>query len=179
MDWFKVDSTGWLRGSIRADMNREQRSIWIDLLAFANECKLRDGTFRFAPGKPMPREYIAQSIGVPLPLLNEVIAICQADKNINNPKHRVEVWDDGTVAITNWERYQSIPAGKQKPTAGEKEHLEKLQLSRLTRRYSKEAINILSAEGKLPVLDETTGNVIDRRTGEILLKGGDKNDEVA
>lgn len=107
--WFKVDTAGWIRGSIRADMTIEQRSVWIDLLAMAADCRPRDGTLRYAEGKPIPRGQIAQLLGIPLDLLNETIEICSEDKNRDNERHRIEVWEDGTIQIVNWEHYQHVP----------------------------------------------------------------------
>ena len=112
--WFKVETEGWLQGSIRMDLSPEQRGIWIDLLALASNTRLRDGTLRFAPGKPMPREWIASTLRVTVELLNSAIEACLADTNKHDNKHRIEIWKDGTIELTNFAMYQAIPEGKKK-----------------------------------------------------------------
>jgi len=119
--WFKVDTAGWLEGSIRADLDMEQRGIWIDILALASRSRLRDGTLRFAEGKPMAREYIAATLQIPLEKLNKTIEICSEDKNAYDDKHRLEIWGDGTIQITNWERYQAVPLDKKRLPADDRE----------------------------------------------------------
>jgi len=107
--WFKVDSQGWIEGSIRVTLSPVQRSVWIDLLALASECRVRDGTLRYAPDLPMSRQFIAERLRIPLETLNDAIEACSQDKNKDDDKHRIEIWDDGTIQITNWEYYQSVP----------------------------------------------------------------------
>ena len=104
--WFKVYSAGVLRGSMVEDMDFAQQGIWWRFLAFVSELRERDGICRFAEGKPMPREFIANQTGVPLDLLNEVIEIACRDKNRLDDKHRIEIWEDGTIVVTNWDRFQ-------------------------------------------------------------------------
>lgn len=109
MDWFKVYSKGWLQGSIRQQLTVEQRSVWIDLIALASETKFRDGTLRHGLDVPMPREYIASVLQIPLELLNATIEVCQHDRNFKDGKHRIEIWDDGTIELANFADYQSLP----------------------------------------------------------------------
>jgi len=112
--WFKVETEGWLQGSIRMDLSPEQRGVWIDLLALASDTRVRDGTLRFAPGKPMPREWIANTLRITVELLNSTLDACTNDKNKEDEKHRIEIWDDGTIELSNFAKYQSIPEGKRK-----------------------------------------------------------------
>lgn len=106
LPWFKVDSTGWLIGSIRHDMDAAQRGVWIDLLALASECRERNGKLTFAPGKPMPIDYIASYLRIPVDLLQSTIDICTRDKNKNDNHKRIEILDDGTIMIANYAQYQ-------------------------------------------------------------------------
>ena len=129
--WFKVDTAGWIKGSIRIALTPEQRSVWIDLLALAADCRMRDGTLRFAEGKPMGRDYIANVLRIPLELLNTAIEACCDDRNVNDDRHRLEVWDDGTIEIVNWNRYQSIPFHQIRETPEERH----LRIERQTRQY--------------------------------------------
>ena len=143
MQWFKVDAAGWIRGSIRTNMTIEQRSVWIDLLAFASECRMRDGTMRFAEGKPMDIEYIANILRIPVSTLKDTIELCAADKNIDNDKHRIEVWADGTIQIANWEKYQSVPVNKTRDDATSRVLKERRNTRHATVRYPDESLDAL------------------------------------
>jgi hypothetical protein len=106
MDWFAVNAKGWLQGTIRTQLTREERSVWIDLLAVASECRIRDGSLMHGKGSPMSRQYISDILQVPLELLNLVIEKCCQDPNLADEKHRIEIWEDGTIYITNFIKYQ-------------------------------------------------------------------------
>ena len=114
-DWFKIHSKGWLEGSIRTQLTMEERSIFADLLAFANECRER-GVIARAKGIPFTREYLASRFDVPVDLLNTTITKCQNDANDTrkgmDAGHRLEVLEDGTIVVTNWEHYQAVPGKK-------------------------------------------------------------------
>lgn len=114
-EWFKMYSKGWLDGSIRQQLTAEERSVWADLLAFANECRER-GVIARAKGIPFTREYLAARFSISLELLNSTIAKCQDDVNDTSrgmaEGHRLEVLADGTIAIGNWEQYQAVPPDK-------------------------------------------------------------------
>ena len=114
-EWFKMHSKGWLDGSIRQQLTMEERSVWADLLAFANESRQR-GIIARAKGIPFTREALASRFGVPLEVLNSTIAKCQVDANDPSTGvpdgNRLEVLEDDTIVITNWERYQAVPADK-------------------------------------------------------------------
>jgi len=133
-NWFKMHSKGWLYGSIRQQLTIEERAVWADLLAFANECRER-GVIARAKGIPFTREYLAAQFDVSVELLNSTIAKCQADKNdtvAGMPEgNRLEVKPDGTIVITNWERYQAVPFHRMHETAKERD----LRLEHQTRQY--------------------------------------------
>ena len=109
--YFRLYSKGWLEGSIRQQLTIEERSVFADLLAFANECRER-GVIARAPGIPFPRQYLADRFGVSLELLNSTIEKCSKDSNDperhSKPGHRIEVLPDGTLVITNWAEYQGV-----------------------------------------------------------------------
>ena len=109
--YFRLYSKGWLEGSIRQQLTIEERSVFADLLAFANECRER-GVIARAPGIPFPRQYLADRFGVPLELLNSTIEKCSQDgndlKRHSKSGHRIEVLPDGTLVITNWAEYQGV-----------------------------------------------------------------------
>ena len=109
MQWFKADTAGILRGSIRFTMTPEQRSVWFDLLALASDSRLNDGTLRVAEGIPMDRDRIAEQLIISRDLLDSVINICCEDRNRDDNGYRMKVWDDGTIEICNWTKYQAVP----------------------------------------------------------------------
>lgn len=133
-EWFKMHSKGWLDGSIRQQLTVEERSVWADLLAFANECRER-GTIARAKGIPFTREYLAARFDISVDLLNSTIAKCQADKNdtaAGMPDgNRLDVLEDGTMVISNWERYQAVPYHKIRETPKERD----LRVEKQTRQY--------------------------------------------
>lgn len=111
--WFKVDTMGWLKGSIRDDLTLEQRSVWIDLIALASDCRDRNGRLQFAPGKPMPRKYIADILRISEELLNATVEACLQDKNKANGRGRIDILQDGTIELTNFAHYQEKEKGKE------------------------------------------------------------------
>ena len=142
--WFKVDAAGWIRGSIRLDLTPEQRGVWIDLIALASECRMRDGTLRFAENKPMSRDYISSVLGIPRTLLDSTINVCSSDKNKDDDNNRITLWDDGTIELTNFKRYQAVPASKSKALredGRERELRERKQARKLAEQYPDEVID--------------------------------------
>lgn len=109
MEWIKFYTAKWLYGSGRT-MTPEKRGVWADLLALAAETKLRDGTLRFDVGLPMPRNYIAGILMIERELLDACLAAFVADINTDDGKPRVSLWEDGTIELTNFKRFQAIPS---------------------------------------------------------------------
>lgn len=140
MDWLKLYTAKWLYGSGRT-MTAEKRGIWADLLALAAETKFRDGSLRFDVGQPMDLGYIAAVLRLPMDSLEAAIAAFKADINTDDGKSRVEVWDDGTIYLNNFERYQSVPDGKGKLKGRELELAKRMHLNRLCEELPIEAAN--------------------------------------
>lgn len=141
--WFKMHSKGWLTGTIRANLEIEERSVWADLLAMANESRVR-GVICRAVGIPYDRTYIANYLDIPLDLLNRTIEKCQDDLNMRDELHRIELDKDGCLIITNWDHYQAVPDGKGKHTedAPQRELREKRNMRLYNERYPDEAKKI-------------------------------------
>jgi hypothetical protein len=110
-DWFKMHSRGWLTGSIRAQLTPAERSVWADLLAMANESRVRGIVCR-AKGIPYTREYIAGFLGITVELLNSTIDKCLKDENADDPNTRIMMDETGCIRIANWEIYQAPRGGK-------------------------------------------------------------------
>lgn len=90
-------------------MTIEQQWCWLMLLDLANEMPLRDGTLRMADGAPLTELQIIHIIGGSVPILRSTIAFCCKDKNPFDEKHRIEVWEDGTIELTNFTMLQGNP----------------------------------------------------------------------
>lgn len=155
-DWIKLFTTKWLFGSGRT-MTAEKRGVWVDLLALAAECKLRDGTLRFDTGQPMSREYITSILQISKELLDACLDVFSKDLNtdIDDGKSRIEIWEDGTIKLTNFERYQSIPDKKEKLTGRELELFQRQQTVKLANKFPIEAAN---TEGVKKIIQSEINN---------------------
>lgn len=88
-------------------MTPEKRGVWADLLALAAEAKPRDGTLRFDVGQPMPRDYISAVLRISRETLDACLDVFSKDLNTDDHQPRVKIWEDGTVELTNFNRYQA------------------------------------------------------------------------
>lgn len=98
LTWVKIHVTGWLHGSIRWQLEPDERGVWADLIALAGQC-LMGGKICDNDGKAFPREYIANQLNIPLELLDRTIAKCRLEGRIDDR--------DDIIALTNWKAYQS------------------------------------------------------------------------
>lgn len=112
MEWFKAYSRGILYGT-SAIMSDLQMAIWWKLLSLANETKFRDGSLRFGESQPMPREWIASLFHRSVEQLNDCVEAFKQDINQDDGLPRLQEWDDGTLFITNFAKYQAPTDGKQ------------------------------------------------------------------
>ena len=108
MQWIKLWTQGWIFGSGRT-MTPEKRGVWVDLLALAGEAKFRDGTLRFEVDKPMTKEWIANTLMLEMETLEACLVAFKSDINADDGQPRINIWEDGTIEITNWEKYQGKP----------------------------------------------------------------------
>lgn len=102
--WFKVYSHKVLAGSIRFDLSPAERSVWFDLLSFANESPVR-GIVCASKGIPFPLAYLASVLQVPLELIENTLAKCKAEGRISE--------DGRGIIITHWEDYQAPYTGRE------------------------------------------------------------------
>jgi len=98
MTWVKLYITGWLHGSIRYQLEPDERGVWADLIAMAGQC-LSGGTICDNGGVAFPRQYIANQLNIPLELLERTIEKCKKEGRIHENK--------GVIIIANWSAYQS------------------------------------------------------------------------
>jgi len=98
MTWVKLYITGWLHGSIRYQLEPDERGVWADLIAMAGQC-LSGGRICDNSGVAYPRGYIANQLNIPFELLERTIDKCKKEGRIHESK--------GILSITNWSAYQS------------------------------------------------------------------------
>ena len=91
---FWVDK--WIFGSMRIEFSLEERAIWIDLLALASK---DDGYIRANEETPYPIQQLAGMLLIPNSILKSAI-----EKFIK--KRKLTRLKNGTLYITNWEKYQ-------------------------------------------------------------------------
>lgn len=96
--WVKLYITGWLHGSIRWQLEPEERGVWADLIAMAGECG-KDGKICDNDGRPYPRDYIAGQLNIPQVLLDTTIAKCRHEGRLED--------NDDMIILANWKSYQS------------------------------------------------------------------------
>jgi len=125
--WFKIYSQPWLNGSIRYQLEPDERSVWADLLAWANVCS-PPGTIADNDNRAFPHDFIANRLNIPLELLESTI-----EKSVEEGRIVVK---EGVITITNWTPYQSeydrvkkyrgkepTPPNPDKYVQGEKGHM--------------------------------------------------------
>ncbi len=108
--WIKLFITGWLHGSIRWQLEPDERSVWADLICLAGECG-KDGKISDNDGKPLPRLYLANHLNIAPELLDRTIAKCRHEGRL--------VDRDDILIIANWKSYQS-EYQRQKPSRDKK-----------------------------------------------------------
>jgi len=111
MTWVKLHINGWLHGSIRWQLEADERGVWADLIAMAGQC-LSGGRICDNDGRPYPRDFIANQLNIPQELLDRTVAKCRREG-------RLEDRDD-MIILTNWKVYQS-EYERQKQYRGKKE----------------------------------------------------------
>ena len=125
-DWFKIHHSGWLEGSLRynkdfhGDKLAAFRGLMTDICALVSRSRFRDGSLRYAVGLPMPVDEISKILNVSMGLLTEFIEFSIADVNNDNEHTRIERWDDGTLFVHNWRKYQARTGKKRSQGNGSK-----------------------------------------------------------
>jgi len=98
MTWVKFHITGWLHGSIRWQLEPDERGVWADLIVLAGEC-LAGGKICDNDGVGYPMSFIANQLNIPLELLGRTVAKCKSEGRL--------VDRDDILEITHWTVYQS------------------------------------------------------------------------
>jgi hypothetical protein len=103
--WIKLYPIECLEGSIRYQLEADERGVWYDLLNYAAICS-EPGVISDRDGRPYPHSFIANRLNVSIELFERSLRKC-ADEG------RIRENDDG-IHIVNWKVYQS-EYDRQKP----------------------------------------------------------------
>ena len=96
--WIKIYPVECLEGSIRYQLEADERGVWYDLLNFAALC-ITPGTISDNDNRPYPHPFIANRLNVDLELLERTIQKCKEEGRLSEN-------NDG-IHMTNWKFYQS------------------------------------------------------------------------
>ena len=130
--WIKLYPVDCLDGSIRYQLEPDERGVWYDLLNFSAICAV-PGTIADKDGRPYPHSFIANRLNIGLELLELALRKCKEEG-------RVQEEDGGIIVITNWHAYQS-EYQRQKPYRVKKElyanivQLSKEEYQKLTEKF--------------------------------------------
>ena len=96
--WIKLYPMECLEGSIRWQLEPDERGVWYDLLNFCAICS-NDGSIADRDGRSLPHSYIANRLNISLELLERTLRKCQEEGRLSE--------DEKGIHITNWKCYQS------------------------------------------------------------------------
>jgi len=96
--WIKIYPVECLEGSIRYQLEADERGVWYDLLNFAALC-VQPGVISDNDSRPYPHSFIANRLNVPLDLLERTIDKCKDEGRLSE--------NDNGIHMTNWKFYQS------------------------------------------------------------------------
>ena len=96
--WVKLHINGMLNGSVRYQLEPEERATWVDLLCFAG-LGVEPGTISDSDLRPYPHSFLANRFNIPLELLENTLTKCIQEGRISE--------DDNGIHIDNWSAYQS------------------------------------------------------------------------
>lgn len=111
--WVKLWVSECLNGSIRYQLEPDERSVWYDLILFS-ALGNPPGNICDRDGRAFPHSFIANRLNITEALLDSAINNCIAEGRLTE--------DQSGVHVTNWDRYQS-EYERQKPYREEKKKL--------------------------------------------------------
>ena len=97
--WIKLYPIDCLDGSIRYQLEPDERSVWYDLLNFSALCA-NPGTIADKDGRPYPHSFIANRLNIGIDLLERSLDKCREEGRIREE-------DGGIIEITHWNSYQN------------------------------------------------------------------------
>ena len=96
--WIKLYPVECLEGSIRYQLEPDERGVWYDLLNFTALCA-NSGSIADRDSRPYPHSFIANRLNIPLELLERTLTKCIEENRLKEDKTGIH--------ITNWKYYQS------------------------------------------------------------------------
>lgn len=96
--WIKFFPQECVDGSIRYQLEADERGTWYDLLNFCGLCS-NDGVIADRDNRAFPHQFIANRLNISLELLERTLKKCEDEGRISE--------DNGGIKITNWRVYQS------------------------------------------------------------------------
>ncbi len=97
--WIKIYPIDCLDGSIRYQLEPDERGVWYDLLNFSAICA-EPGRIADKDGRPYPHSFIANRLNISLELLEKSLKKCIEEG-------RIREINGGVIEIRNWGAYQS------------------------------------------------------------------------
>ncbi|MFC1924263.1 hypothetical protein ACFLXA_02735 [Chloroflexota bacterium] len=97
--WIKLHIVECLEGSIRYQLEPDERSVWYDLLVFAAICDSETGDICDRDHRPFPHEYIASRLYIDVGLFERALQKCKDEGRVTE--------DEKGIHITHWKLYQS------------------------------------------------------------------------
>lgn len=102
--WYgRKDAMKWLFGSVRHDLEPDERSVWDDLMQLAaiNPDETRRGIIEIRAGVPYPKQRLLDIFNIKEELFDRTVAKCVKEG-------RLKINDDGTMTLTNWLKYNDL-----------------------------------------------------------------------
>ena len=96
--WIKLYPSACIDGSIRYQLDADERGVWYDLLNFSAICS-NAGMISDRDGRPFPNSFIANRLNIALELLERTLKKCQEEGRV--------IVDERGICITNFKYYQS------------------------------------------------------------------------
>lgn len=96
--WIKLYPLECMDGSIRYQLESDERSVWYDLLVFSAICN-NAGSISDRDNRPFPHSFIANRLNISLELFERALTKCKDEGRINE--------DESGIHIANWKYYQS------------------------------------------------------------------------
>lgn len=129
--WIKLYCYERLHGSVPAQLEPEERSVWDELMCLAGLCGL-EGLIADHDSRPFTHSYIAHELHISEALLEATLAKCKEEGRVQEDEHGLH--------IVNWKVYQS-EYERQKPYRQRKEpeELSKEEMAKINKE-NKEAV---------------------------------------
>lgn len=96
--WIKLYPIDCLEGSIRYQLEADERGVWYDLLNLAAIGSV-PGTIADKDGRPYPHSFVANRLNIPVELLERTLDKCKEEGRIGE--------NETGIHISNWSAYQS------------------------------------------------------------------------